>query len=73
MPKWNSILYETDEQLQWLQANYKDGDVIEIDDHYCDYCEEYHIGDNRCSCGNRRISAWVEEYNGGFYIITEPY
>lgn len=26
----------------------------------CDECEEYTVGHNRCSCGNRRISAYVE-------------
>jgi hypothetical protein len=43
----------------------------------CDECETYTIGENRCSCGNRRISADAEAFyfNGEYHLTinTEPY
>ena len=37
---------------EWFDAHI--GDEIEIDDNYCE-CASWTIGENRCSCGNRRI------------------
>lgn len=28
----------------------------------CEYCDEYTLGEHRCSCGNRRVSAYYEFY-----------
>lgn len=43
----------------------------------CSECDTYIMGDRRCSCGNRRISAYAEGYfwNGKYqlHIQTEAY
>ncbi len=65
--KVNNILKE-----KYEKENLVNGKELPIDDNYCE-CESYIIGDSRCSCGNRRISCWVEgNYISGFYIQTEP-
>lgn len=58
---------------RWMKTAYPDGKTIDIDDNYCE-CETYTIGDRRCSCGNRRINAYVEgNCLGGYYLAVEPY
>ncbi len=53
----------------------RNGETISIS--CCDECEEHTIGDNRCSCGNRRIDASAEAfyYNGEYHLTinAEPY
>ena len=59
----------------WLIKNYQDGESIEIDDNYCD-CGLWYFGEGRCSCGNRRISYWVEgerENQSDFYLMVDVY
>jgi hypothetical protein len=55
--------------------NLVDGIELHVDDNQCE-CETYVYStwNNRCSCGNRRISACVEgDFINGFYISTEAY
>jgi hypothetical protein len=67
----------TTEQLEMLiKERYTQsqlGETIRISS--CQECDEYTMGENRCSCGNRRISAEAEGYysNGEYqlYISTE--
>jgi hypothetical protein len=53
------------------------GEAIDIS--CCDECDTYTIGDRRCSCGNRRISAsaeiWYSTSEKKAYVSfnTEPY
>ena len=57
---------------EYAKTHLVNGFEIAIDDNYCE-CEGFTIGNDRCDCGNRRISAWVEgDLLGGFYIATEP-
>lgn len=43
----------------------------------CDECGTHTIGERRCSCGNRRISAYADFYDDGnklnVYLTSEPY
>jgi hypothetical protein len=73
------LLGATYEQLDsLLKERYKkscEGELIGIS--CCSECEEYTMGEHRCSCGNRRISAAAESYyfNGTYslHIETEAY
>ena len=51
------------------------GEVIPIS--CCDECDQYTVGEHRCSCGNRRISVSAEGHvHNGEYILhlqTEAY
>lgn len=72
-------LNSTREQLETLiKSRYIEsqmGNTIEIS--CCQKCNEYEIGEHRCSCGNRRISANAEGYYSNneyqLYIETEAY
>lgn len=58
---------------KFMREEYPDGTQVEIDDNHCE-CESYNIGDRRCECGNRRISAYIEgNCLNGYYLTTEPY
>ena len=58
---------------QWMQQNYPNNTQVEISYAICG-CETYFIGERRCSCGNRRISAYPEgNILDGFYLEVEPY
>lgn len=58
---------------KYMKDNYPDGKLVEIDDNHCE-CQSYNIGDRRCNCGNRRISAYIEgNCLNGYYLTTEPY
>jgi hypothetical protein len=69
----------TPEQLEMLiKERYTQsqlGETIGIS--CCQECDEYEMGERRCSCGNRRISATAEGYysEGEYklYIETEAY
>ena len=69
----------TPEQLEGLikerYTQSRMGETIGIS--CCQECGEYEIGEHRCSCGNRRISATAEGYysEGEYklYIETEAY
>lgn len=57
----------------YLTENFSDGDVIDIDDNYCE-CATYIVGEYRCSCGSRRISLTIEgDLINGYYANGEPY
>ena len=56
---------------KWLNGTYSEGESISID--CCDECDTYYYGEHRCSCGNRRISTYVEGTIGDFYLVTEAY
>lgn len=45
--------------IEWYDAH--EGDEIEIDDNLCE-CAHWTIGENRCSCGNVRIT--LEDFIG---------
>ena len=51
------------------------GETISIS--CCQECDDYEMGERRCSCGNRRISAYAEGYYSNdeyqLYIKTEAY
>lgn len=52
---------------KYLEAECPVGTEISLDGE-CDYCEEYIVGDARCSCGNRRISIEIDgNFMTGFY------
>ena len=58
---------------EYTKTHFVNGAEIAIDDNYCE-CEGFTIGNDRCDCGNRRISAWVDgDFMNGFYIAAEPY
>ena len=58
---------------QWMQQNYPNNTQVEISYAICE-CKTYFIGERRCSCGNRRISAYTEgNILDGFYLEVEPY
>ena len=57
---------------QWMAENYPNGTEIGIDDNICE-CESYTIGEQRCECGNRRISAYPEKSGDSFYLMVEPF
>jgi hypothetical protein len=44
------------------------GEDFPVDDNICE-CASMTVGENRCSCGNRRVEILKEEW--GFY--AEPY
>lgn len=57
----------------WMQEHYPSGAHVDMDDNICE-CASYVIGDRRCDCGNRRISAYAEgDLVSGFYLALEPY
>lgn len=56
---------------KWLNGTYHEGESISID--CCDDCDTYYYGEHRCSCGNRRISTYVEGTIGDFYLVAEAY
>ena len=39
---------------KYLETECPDGTEVSLDGE-CDYCDEYTVGESRCSCGNRRI------------------
>ena len=51
----------TKEQFDLLCEKFDLGDNLPIDDHDCE-CMAYFIGDQRCSCGNRRCRVYWEQY-----------
>ena len=63
---------KTEEKLYKLNEKYPIGYEYHVDDNECD-CEKYYLGDHRCSCGNRRIAAYLDSYEGEEYIATEAY
>ena len=77
--KTAAALGATAEQLETLLkercTQSRMGELIPIS--CCSECEEYTMGERRCSCGNRRISATAEScYSNGaysLYIETEAY
>jgi hypothetical protein len=77
--KTATALGATTEQLEMLikerYAQSQMGENIGIS--CCQECDDYTMGEHRCSCGNRRISATAEGYysNGEYqlYIETEAY
>lgn len=77
--KTATALGATPEQLEMLiKERYTQsqlGETIGIS--CCQECDEYEMGERRCSCGNRRISATAEGYysEGEYklYIETEAY
>lgn len=56
---------------KWLNGTYSEGESISIDS--CEFCDTYYYGEHRCSCGNRRISTYVEGTIGDFYLVAEAY
>jgi hypothetical protein len=56
----------------WMEKNYPAGTECALDNNICE-CESYTIGEKRCSCGNRRISAFAEYFGDGFYLTLEAY
>lgn len=70
IPKIISTVTEIASQ-KWLEENYTEGEMIQID--CCSDCADYIYGEHRCSCGNRRISTYVEGTIGEFYLVTEAY
>lgn len=57
----------------FLKDNYPPGTEVSIDYNHCE-CETYTIGAHRCSCGNRRMSVWVEgNCLNGYYLASEPH
>lgn len=77
--KTATALGATPEQLEGLikerYTQSRMGETIGIS--CCQECDEYEMGEHRCSCGNRRISATAEGYysEGEYklYIETEAY
>lgn len=51
---------------EWLKENYPAG--IELDQSACEECSSWIMGEQRCSCGNRRMYLEVEgDFFNGFY------
>jgi hypothetical protein len=58
-------------QERWISENYPDGTSVYLK-HTCDSCNEWIVGDHRCSCGNRRMYLLVEgDFISGFYAYPE--
>ena len=55
----------------WLEENYKKGKIVPID--CCDDCDEYVIGENKCSCGNKRIEYYATGNVDDFHLVVEGY
>lgn len=56
----------------WMHENYPEDTEIGFSYAICE-CETGFIGQRRCSCGNRRISAYPEgNILDGFYLEIEP-
>ncbi len=71
----DDIIYKVDElaKEKEMSEKFPAGTVIDLDDNHCE-CGVYTIGERRCSCGNRRISAYIEgDIVNGYYLTTEPY
>jgi hypothetical protein len=68
--EWQEL---TDEQFAQLNEQLPFGETTSIDDNYCE-CEEWTIGNHRCSCGNRRMAIGCDFLLGGdTYFYPEPY
>jgi hypothetical protein len=52
------------EQFALLCETHEEGDEFPCD---CDECGNYFLGDNRCSCGNRRIAVYYNVERNYFY------
>lgn len=44
---------------RYLKENYPDGTTIDLEGN-CSECNEYEVGDSRCSCGNIRVHIEIE-------------
>lgn len=58
-------------QFELLCEQYEEGD--EFTGFSCDYCDNYYLGDHRCSCGNRRIAVYYQERTTEPYFYVEAY
>lgn len=71
----DQILAEVDEaaRQKWSEDHLSLGVEVPFSDGICD-CGQYMVGDNRCSCGSRRISiSVVGDLLTGFYYEIEAY
>lgn len=60
------------EKQEYINKNYPNGTEISIK--FCDYCNDWTVGENRCSCGNRRVELIVDgNIIDGFFAYAEPY
>jgi len=60
------------EEEIFVKENYPDG--TEMGAPGCDECDTWIVGDNRCSCGNRRMSIIVDgDLKDGFYAYPEAW
>ena len=69
------IIYKINEVAgeKYLEKECPKGTEVSLDGE-CDYCEEYVVGDARCSCGNRRISIEVDgDFMTGFFWYPTGY
>ncbi len=56
---------------KWIKENYPDGTPVEHSS--CDNCSTWIVGENRCECGNRRMSLCVDRNaKGEYYAYPEP-
>ena len=67
-----SFLIAVQEAAQdaWVQENYPNGTEVDID--CCYHCDTWEVGDNRCSCGNRRVYLDIQgNVVTGFYAYPQ--
>jgi len=61
---------EKNEKMEtYIAENYPDGDIVTID--CCDDCNEWTVGQHRCSCGNRRMYLQWDEDCGFAYPCAD--
>ncbi len=57
---------EDHKERKFVAENFPDGLALDIS--CCDFCSTWVVGENRCSCGNRRMSLAVEKGADGKYF-----
>lgn len=61
---------ETMRREEWIKDNYPPGTVIQS---ACDNCEEYTVGEHRCSCGDTRNELSVDGSAGNYIAYATRY